>query len=156
MPRTPPRETIKLLNEALTGQLTAVNQFFLHAEMCSDWGFVRLHGRARAESIARMKTSKNLIDRVLYLGGVPNVQRFGALKTGADVQTQLANDLETDRAAVDQLNAGVEALRNAGDNGSRLLLESILAGEEAHVDWLEAQIEQISQIGLQNFLAEQV
>lgn len=156
MPKNPDKATIQLLNEVLTGELTAVNQYFCHARMCANWGYTRLAAHIQKESIDEMKHAQALIDRVLYLGGVPNVQRLGKINIGETVKEQLTVDLALENEALPRLNAGIEQLRQGGDNGTRLLLESILASEEHHVDWLEAQLELIAQIGEANYLAQQI
>lgn len=156
MPKNPDKATIQLLNEVLTGELTAINQYFCHARMCANWGYVRLAAHIQKESIDEMKHAQALIDRVLYLGGVPNVQRLGKINIGETVKEQLSVDLALENEALPRLNAGIEQLRQSGDNGSRLLLEQILASEEQHVDWLEAQLELIAQIGEANYLAQQI
>lgn len=156
MPKNPDKATIQLLNEVLTGELTAINQYFCHARMCANWGYTRLAAHIQKESIDEMKHAQALIDRVLYLGGVPNVQRLGKINIGETVKEQLSVDLALENEALPRLNAGIEQLRQSGDNGSRLLLEQILASEEQHVDWLEAQLELIAQIGEANYLAQQI
>lgn len=157
MPKTPPdRAIIALLNEVLTGELTAINQYFCHAKMCANWGFTRLAHKIRHESIDEMKHAEALIDRVLYLGGVPNLQRIGKINIGETVAEQLEVDLALEHEALPRLNAGIAACRDAGDNGTRALLEDILRSEEEHVDWLEAQLDLIAQVGLQNYLAQQM
>jgi bacterioferritin len=156
MPKVPHKDVVRILNDVLTAELTAVNQYFLHAEMCGDWGYARLHDKIRAESIDEMKHAQALIERILYLGGVPNVQRLGSIQIGKTVKAQLENDLALEHEALPRLNAGIETLRGIGDTGSRLLLEQILASEEAHVEWLEAQLALVEQVGLENYLAAQI
>ncbi len=156
MPKNPDKATIQLLNEVLTGELTAVNQYFCHARMCANWGYGRLAAHIQKESIDEMRHAQALIDRVLYLGGVPNVQRLGKINIGETVKEQLTVDLALENEAIPRLNAGIEQLRQSGDNGSRILLEQILTSEETHVDWLEAQLELIAQLGEANYLAQQI
>jgi len=157
MPKTPPDATIvSLLNDVLTAELTAINQYFVHAKMCANWGYVRLAHKIRHESIDEMKHADALIDRILYLGGVPNAQRLGKVNIGETVPEQLAADLALEQDAIPRLNAGIAACRDAGDNGTRHLLEEILVSEEEHLDWLEAQHDLIAQVGLQNYLAQQI
>ncbi len=132
-------QIVTLLNEVLTAELTAINQYFVHARMCENWGYKRLWKKVRDESIGEMRHADRLIERILYLEGVPNVQRLGKVNVGQTVPEQLRLDLELERAAVKALNAGIELCRGLGDNGSRELLENILIGEEEHVDWIEAQ-----------------
>lgn len=156
MPKNPDKNIITLLNEVLTGELTAINQYFLHARMCSNWGYQRLADFIRKESIEEMMHAQEVIDRVLYLGGVPNVQRLGKVNVGETVKEMFECDLAVENEAIPRLNAGIEKCREAGDNGTRLLLEKILAAEEDHVDWLEAQLDLMTQIGETNYLAQQV
>lgn len=156
MPKNPDKATIQLLNEVLTGELTAINQYFCHARMCANWGYKRLAEHIQKESIDEMRHAQKLIDRVLYLGGVPNLQRLGKVNIGETVKEQLTVDLALENEAIPRLNVGIEQLRAAGDNGTRLLLEEILESEEHHVDWLEEQLELIAQIGEPNYLAQQI
>lgn len=154
--KTPDKNIIVLLNDVLTGELTAVNQYFLHARMCQNWGYKKLGDYIKKESVSEMVHAQKLIDRVLFLGGVPNVQRLGKVTIGETVKEMLHCDLAVENEAIPRLNAGIEQCRVAGDNGTRLLLEEILASEEEHVDWIEAQLELIQQIGEQNYLAQQL
>ena len=149
-------EILKTLNEVLTLELTAINQYFLHAEMCGDWGFKKLYGIIRAESIDEMKHAERLIERILFLDGVPNVQRLGKITIGETVKEQLELDLALENRAIPVLNAGIKQAVDLGDNGTRSLFEDILVDEERHVDWLESQLELIDQIGVENYLAQQV
>jgi len=150
------QDVITLLNEVLTAELTAVNQYFIHAMMCRNWHYERLAEHSRKESIEEMKHAQELIERILYLEGVPNMQRYFKIQVGQTIPEQHGFDLEVERAAVARLNAGLEACRAKGDNGSRLLLERILKEEEEHIDWLEAQLGQIEEMGLPNYLAQQI
>ena len=147
---------IDLLNTVLTGELTAVNQYFLHAKMCANWGYHRLAEHIRNESIDEMKHADKLIERVLFLEGVPNVQRLGKITIGQKVIEQLKLDLVLEMEAIPRLNDGIKQCRDAGDNGTEDLLVHILTSEESHVDWLEAQLAQIAQMGEANYLAQQV
>jgi len=149
-------DVITTLNDILTAELTAINQYFIHARMCENWGYERLWKKLREESIGEMRHADRLIARILYLEGVPNVQRLGKVNVGQTVPEQLRLDLELERAAVIALNNGIERCRSLGDNGSRDLLESILVSEEEHIDWIEAQIELIRQAGEANYLAQQI
>ncbi len=149
-------DVIKLLNEVLTGELTAVNQYWVHARMCENWGYERLWKKIREESIGEMKHADVLIARILYLEGVPNLQRLGKVNVGQTVPEQLKLDLEVERVAVKLLNDGIELCRSQGDNGSRELLEKILVSEEEHVNWLEAQLTLVAQLGEANYLAQQI
>ncbi len=147
---------IDMLNLVLTGELTAVNQYVLHAKMAENWGYARLYNVMWHESIDEMKHANELVERVLYLGGLPNLQRLGRLNIGENVPEILANDLALENEAIPRLNEGITLCRNAGDNGTRQLLDEILKSEEEHVDWLEAQLDLIDQMGLPNYLATQV
>jgi len=157
MPKTPPdKKLIVLLNEILTAELTAINQYFLHAKMCANWGYQRLAAIIRKESVDEMVHAEQLIDRILYLGGVPNVQRLGKVTIGETVREQFECDLATEQEAIPRLNAAIAHCRDIGDNGTRALLEGILVSEEEHLDWLEAQLDLIEQVGLQGYLAQQI
>jgi bacterioferritin len=149
-------EIIDALNEVLTGELTAVNQYFVHARMCENWGYQKLYKHIRAESIDEMKHADRLIERVLYLEGIPNVQRLSKINIGQTVPEQLKLDLDVEKAALTRLNSHVELCRSLGDNGTRHLLEEILTSEEAHVNWLEAQLSLIEQVGEAQYLAQQI
>lgn len=149
-------EVIRLLNELLTNELTAINQYFIHAKMCANWGYDRLASKVRAESIDEMRHADEVISRILYLEGIPNLQRYHKLQVGETVKEQLQSDLEVEHRAIKFLNEGIEAARKAGDNGSEALMTKILVGEEEHTDWLETQLELIRQIGEQNYLAQQM
>jgi bacterioferritin len=149
-------KVIDLLNEILTGELTAINQYFLHAKMCANWGYHRLAEHIRAESIDEMKHADMLIERVLYLEGLPNLQRLGKLVIGQTVVEMLKNDLGVETVAIPLLNKSIETCRQLGDNGSDALLTKILVSEEEHVDWLESQLELVKQVGEANYLAQQI
>ena len=149
-------KVIDLLNEILTGELTAVNQYFLHAKMCQNWGYTRLYEHIRKESIDEMKHADQLIERVLYLDGLPNLQRLGKLTIGTSVVEMLKNDLAVETVAIPLLNKSIETCRQIGDNGSEHLLVGILESEEHHVDWLEAQLELVKQVGEAHYLAQQI
>ena len=147
---------IDLLNDVLTAELTAINQYFLHAEMCHHWGYERLYGAMRHHSIDEMKHAEKVMERVLYLKGIPNVQRLGKLNIGETVPEMLSSDHALEMAAVERLNDSIEICREQNDNGTRLLLEAILASEEEHLDWIEAQQDLVAQIGVENYLAQQI
>jgi bacterioferritin len=162
-PPTPQREIMKgdpqiidLLNRVLTAELTAINQYFIHARMCENWGYERLWKKIRAESIGEMKHADELIVRILFLDGIPNLQRLAKVNVGESVAEQLRLDLDVEKEAIKMLNEGIEQARAAGDNGSRELLEKILHGEEEHANWLEAQLNLIAQVGEANYLAQQI
>lgn len=156
MSRVKHPEIISLLNEVLTGELTAINQYFLHAKMMQNWGYERLYKKVWAESIDEMKHADQLIARVLFLDGLPNVQRMYKVRVGENVEECFRADLAVEYDAIPRLQEGVALCRELKDEGSRVLLEGILVSEEEHVDWLEAQLELISQVGLQNYLAQQI
>ena len=147
---------IEVLNEVLTAELTAINQYFLHAKIMEDWGFDRLAKHTKHESIDEMKHAEIVTDRILFLDGLPNYQRYFPLRIGETVPEMFEADLDVEYAAVERLNRGIALARDVGDNGSRELFESILVSEEEHIDWLETQLESIRQVGLENYLAEQL
>ena len=147
---------LTLLNDLLTNELTAINQYFVHAKMCANWGYDRLAAKIREESIDEMKHADELIERILYLGGVPNVQKLSKIRVGETVPEMFEVDLANEMEAVARLNAGIATCVTAADNGSRHLLEGLLVSEEEHVDWLEAQQTAIQQMGLPAYLAEQL
>jgi bacterioferritin len=147
---------IDVLNEVLTAELTGINQYFVHARMCQNWGYMRLYEKLRAESIEEMKHADDLIGRILYLEGVPNVQRLGKINIGETVLEQLKSDLLVEQAAVERLNKGVELCRSLGDHGTRAMLETMVTSEEDHVDWIETQLELIAQVGEPGYLAQQI
>ena len=149
-------EVIQVLNDVLCAELTAINQYFIHAMMCDNWRLKRLAKHMREESIGEMKHAEDVIDRILYLDGVPNMQKYMKINVGKTVPEQFAADLEVEYQAVPRLNKGVEVARAHGDNGTRALLEKILADEEEHVDWLEAQLGLIKEMGAENYLAQQM
>ncbi len=149
-------EIIEFLNEALTAELTAINQYFIHAKMCENWGFERLAKHNYDESIDEMKDAEKVIERILYLEGVPNLQRLGSVLVGETVPEQHRLDLQLEQAAVERYNRGVALAREKGDNGTAELLEELLTGEEHHADWIESQLFVIEQVGLENYLAQQI
>lgn len=150
------KRVIEILNDVLTAELTSINQYFVHAEMCENWGYERLQKVIRKHSIGEMKHAEELIERVLFLDGVPNVQKLDKIFIGESVPEILELDLQLEMQALPRLNKGIEACRELGDNNSRHLLEEILEDEEEHVDWLEAQLALIDQVGAQNYLAQQI
>ena len=149
-------EIIELLNEVLTAELTAVNQYFIHAKMQQNWGYLRIASHTRDESIDEMKHAERVVERILYLDGVPNMQRLGSIRVGEDVPEQIRLDLDVEYAAVERLNRCVAAAVAKGDNGSRELFEAILVDEEEHVDWLETPLAAIEAVGEANYLAQQL
>ncbi|MDQ3738102.1 MAG: bacterioferritin [Actinomycetota bacterium] len=149
-------DILELLNEVLTAELTAINQYFIHAKMAENWGYGRLATKIRDESIDEMRHAERLIERILYFEGVPNLQRLLPLTVGETVVEGFRNDLAVEVAAVERLNRGVALAVERGDNGTRELLAAILVDEEHHADWLETQLVAIEQIGEQKYLAEQL
>jgi len=149
-------QVIQVLNDVLTAELTAINQYWIHARMCENWGYKRLWEKVRAESLGEMKHADRLVERILYLEGVPNLQKLGKVNVGQTVKEQFRLDLEVEKAAIKALNAGIETSRSLGDNGTRELLESILEGEEEHANWLEAQLTLIDLVVEANYLAQQI
>ncbi|HEX6502042.1 MAG TPA: bacterioferritin [Terriglobales bacterium] len=147
-------KVIAVLNEVLKAELTAINQYFLHAEMCENWGYEKLAKHTRKESIEEMTHAEKLMERILYLDGTPNMSDYFKINIGPNVKAQLQNDLNVEYDAVKRLNRGVALCVQLGDNGSRELLESILTDEEEHIDWLEAQLHAISEMGIENYLAQ--
>ena len=148
-------EIIELLNDVLTAELTAINQYFIHAKMQDNWGYKRLAEKGREESFGEMKHAEELIERILYLEGVPNMQRLGTVRIGETVTEQLQLELDTEKDAIARLTTGIETCRRT-DEGSRILLEHILTDEEGHADWLETQLELIRQLGEGLYLNTQV
>jgi bacterioferritin len=148
-------EIIDLLNDVLTAELTAINQYFIHYKMQDNWGYERLAHKGKEESFGEMKHAEELIERILYLEGVPNMQRLFAVKVGETVPEQLAAELDTEKEAIARLAAGIEQCRRT-DEGTRLLLEEILHDEEEHADWLETQLSLINDLGEGLYLNTQV
>ncbi|HSD10326.1 MAG TPA: bacterioferritin [Candidatus Binatia bacterium] len=147
---------IEALNDILTAELTGINQYFVHAKMCDNWGYERLAEAIRKESLGEMKHAEELIERILFLEGLPNIQRLGKVKVGEKVAEQLKLDHALELEAIAKLNKAIALATDAGDNGSRDLFEDILESEEDHVNWLEAQLELIAQVGDDNYLAQQI
>ena len=147
---------IDLLNELLAVELTAVHQYMLHARMCENWGYERLFKKIHEESREELEHADQLVERILYLDGRPDVQRVGDVTPGASVEEQFRADLALETGAVTALNRGIEQCRRAGDNGTEDLLEGILEDTEDHAHWLETQLVAIGQIGLPQYLAEQI
>jgi bacterioferritin len=147
-------KVIALLNEVLKAELTAINQYFLHAEMCANWGYYRLAGVTRKESIEEMTHAEKLMERILYLDGTPNMSDYFKINIGNNVPQQLKNDLQLEYDAVKRLNDGIILCRDLKDDGSRELLKSILLDEEHHIDWLEAQFHALEEMGIQNYLTQ--
>jgi len=149
-------KVIALLNQVLKAELTAINQYFLHAEMCANWGYERMAKHTRAESIEEMTHAEKLMQRILLLDGTPNMSDYFKINIGQSVKAQLESDLNLEYDAVKRLNTGIETCVEAGDNGSRDLLSTILKDEETHIDWLEGQLHAIKEMGIENYLAQQL
>jgi bacterioferritin len=148
-------KVIAELNKALREELTAINQYFLHAEMCENWGYSRLSEYIKKQSIGEMKHAEVLIERILFLDGTPSMQPL-ELKVGGSVKNMIESDLALEVAAVNQYNEAVQIATSQGDNGSRDLLVQLLKDEESHVDWLEAQVHQIKELGYERYLTQQM
>ena len=146
---------IEKLNALLADELTAINQYMVHSEMCANWMYEHLHEAIEKRAIDEMKHAEKLIARILFLEGRPVVSNLNPLNIGAEVEAQLANDWAAEAGAIKMYNDGISLAVQVGDNGTRELWESILKDEEVHIDWLEAQLDQIKQMGIQNYLAEQ-
>ena len=149
-------EVIHRLNARLAEELTAINQYIVHSEMCANWGYQKLHDAIEKRAIDEMKHAEKLIERVLFLEGTPIVSNLREIHIGSDVKAQHENDLKAEEEAVKAYNEDIRFASEAGDNGTRELLESILEDEESHLDWIEVQLDQIGQMGIENYLAEQV
>ena len=147
---------LETLNALLADELTAINQYMVHSEMCEDWGYERLHKAIEERAIGEMKHAEKLIGRILFLEGRPIVSQLNAIHIGADVEAMHHNDSQAEYDAIKAYNQGIALAVELGDNGTRDLLESILTDEEEHVDWLEAQLDQIGQMGIQIYLVEQL
>jgi len=149
-------KVINVLSQVLKAELTAINQYFLHAEMCENWGYKRMAKLVRKESIEEMQHAEILMERILYLDGTPNMSDYFKINIGQTLKEQLQNDLNLEYEAVKRLNAGIETCVKLSDNGSRELLEKILPDEEHHIDWLEGQLHAIKEMGIENYLAQQL
>src|SRR5690606_34290747 len=150
-------KVIDHLNDILTAELTAINQYFIHAKMCQNWGYKRLGKHIYEESIDEMKHADDLIERILFLEGIPNVQRYNKVTVGETVKEQFELDLQMEYDAVQRFRGAIRVARDEErDEGTATMLEKMLVSEEEHVDWLETQLELIKQIGLENYLAQQI
>ncbi len=149
-------EVLAALSEMLKEELGAINQYMLHAEMCDSWGYKRLGQLTKKQAMGEMKHAEKLMERILFLEGMPKMDEIGKLNIGKDVKQQLENDLALERMAVNSYNRATESARKAGDNATADLFEQILKDEEAHVDHLEQQLGLIEQLGLQNYLSQQL
>ncbi len=149
-------KVLSKLQEALKEELTAINQYFLHAEMCENWGYDKLGDYIKKQSIDEMKHAEELIERILFLDGTPNLTELMQLNVGQNVKAQLENDLKLEINAVGMYNEAVKLSQQEADNASRELFERLLRDEESHVDWLEAQLHQIQEIGYERYLSQQI
>jgi len=149
-------EILRLLNEVLKAELTAINQYFLHSKMCENWGYQRLAALDRRESIEEMNHADILMQRILFLEGIPNMTELFPIRVGPDVKSQLENDLALELDAVPRLNAAIKTATELGDNASRELFQKILLDEEHHIDYLEGQLHIVEEIGIENYLAQQI
>jgi bacterioferritin len=149
-------KVLACLNDLLADELTAINQYMVQSEMCDNWGYGELHKAIEKRAIEEMKHAEKLIARILFLEGTPIVSKLNKINIGADVEAQHKNDWKSEQGAIQAYNAGVKLAVEVGDNGSRELFESTLKDEEVHIDWIEAQLDQIKQMGIQVYLGEQV
>jgi bacterioferritin len=149
-------QVIDALNRALTIELTAINQYFVQAKMCKNWGFHKLGDKHYEESIGEMRHAEKLIDRIIFLDGVPEIARYDVIRVGTNVKEQLENDLALEMRGVKTYNEAMMLALAQKDNGSRELMSEILIDSEEHVDWLESQLNVINTIGLERYLAEQM
>jgi bacterioferritin len=149
-------EILKLLQEVLSAELTAINQYFIHARMLRNWRYMRLADHTEKESIGEMKHAQEAMDRILYFDGIPNMQKYMKINVGKTVPEMMKLDHSLELDAVKRLNRGIALATEKGDNGTRALFERILVSEEEHIDWIEAQLQQIKDIGAENYLAQQI
>ena len=149
-------KVIDALNFLLADELTAISQYIVHAEMCNNWGYEKLAGAIEKRAIEEMKHAETHIERILFLEGQPVVSNLNKMHIGPDVQTILTNDHSAEEGAIAGYNERIKLCADLGDNGTREILEHILKDEEAHIDWIEAQLDQIAQMGIQNYLVEQL
>jgi bacterioferritin len=147
---------IALLNDFLADELTAISQYMVHSEMCANWGYKKLHETTEKRAIDEMKHAEKLIGRILFLEGQPVVSQLNKINIGAEADGQLKHDLEAEAGAIKAYNDGIRLCLELGDNGSRELIDANLHDEEEHLDWLETQLDQINQMGLQNYLLAQL
>jgi bacterioferritin len=149
-------QIIEILNEILTAELTAINQYFVHAKMCDNWGYKRLYKKKWDESIDEMKDADRIIDRILYLDGVPNMQRLNPVRVGEDPIEQHKLDLAMETDAIARYNRAIQLCCEKNDGGTREILEDILRGEEDSAEWLEAQLHLVNEVGKERYLAEMI
>ena len=149
-------EIIEFLNEALAAEVTAINQYFVNSKVCEDWGWTRLAAKMREESLEEMHDAEKLMDRILYLDGMPRLESLSSVRAGKTVEEQMENDRQLEVAAIDRYRRGVALAVEQGDVGTRELLEHLLVGEEEHLDWIETQQTMIADIGIQRYLQSQI
>jgi bacterioferritin len=149
-------EILKILQEVLSAELTAINQYFIHARILRNWHYMRLADHTEKESIGEMKHAQEAMDRILYFDGIPNMQKYMKINVGKTVPEMMKLDLDLEHDAVRRLNHGIALATQKTDNGTRALFERILVSEEEHIDWLEGQIQQIKDMGVENYLAQQI
>jgi bacterioferritin len=149
-------EILKILQEVLSAELTAINQYFIHARILRNWHYMRLADHTEKESIGEMKHAQEAMDRILYFDGIPNMQKYMKINVGKTVPEMMKVDLDLEHDAVRRLNHGIALATQKGDNGTRALFEKILVSEEEHIDWLEGQIQQIKDMGIENYLAQHI
>lgn len=149
-------KVIDVLNKALTVELTAINQYFVQGKMCENWGYHKLGKKHYSEAMGEMKHAEKFIDRILYLDGVPNIAKYDVIRVGTVVKEQLENDLKLESGGVKAYNEAIEVCLKAKDAGSREILEHILAESEDQIEWLEAQLNIIHEVGIENYLSEQI
>ena len=150
------QQVIDVLNRALTVELTAINQYFCQAKMCENWGYMKLFKKHYEESMGEMKHAEKIIERILFLEGVPEIARYDVIRVGTNVKEQFENDLQLEMGGVKHYNSAIELCSKLGDHGTREMLEPILTESEEHVDWLETQLSLIDEVGLQNYLSEKM
>ena len=149
-------DVVQILNDVLCAELTGINQYFIHYKMCENWGYKRLAKKKREESIEEMKHADKVIERILYLGGVPNMQRLSPVRVGEEPIEMHKLDLTLELEAVARLNRAIQLCLSKNDGGTRDLVEKILSEEEDAIDWLEAQLHQLADMGRENYLAQQI
>ena len=147
---------IEALNSVLMKELTAINQYFIHAKLCKNWGYLTLAEYLRKESIDEMKHADELIERILFFDGIPDLQKYMKINVGKNVSEIFANDLQLEFSAVERLNRGIDICVGMKDNGTRELLEKILVAEEEHIDWIETQLNLVAELGVQNYLSQKI
>jgi bacterioferritin len=149
-------ELLKVLNDLLAEELTAINQYMVHSEMCDNWGYARLHKKSEGRAFQEMRHAEKLIGRILFLEGSPTVSRLNPISIGSDVPAQFKSDLQSEMEAVKSYNAAIQLAGSVQDSATREILEHILVEEDAHVDWLEEQLDQIEQLGAALYLSQQI